>query len=37
MGLQIFLDAEGQQLQLVMAVAPITIVPILILFIVLQK
>ena len=37
MGMQIFLDSEGQQLQLVMAAAAISIIPIVALFILLQK
>ena len=37
MGMQIFLDSEGQQLQLVMAAAAISIIPIVALFVLLQK
>jgi multiple sugar transport system permease protein len=37
LGMQIYMDAEGQQLQLVMAAAALNIVPVIILFVTLQK
>jgi multiple sugar transport system permease protein len=37
LGMQIYLDAEGQQIQLVMAVASISVLPVVILFVALQK
>jgi multiple sugar transport system permease protein len=37
LGMQIYMDAEGQQLQLVMAAAALNIIPVIILFVALQK
>jgi multiple sugar transport system permease protein len=37
LGMQMYMDAEGQQLQLVMAAAALNIVPVIVLFVALQK